>query len=428
MTNDLSYPMCTYFKAIIYTTNDAIEVSDLTAEYSNAPNACAINTNGVGNGVTLLGADSKIDRVKVTGLWGDWTGSVSTSRESFGLLAGSSSTHQGGRIADCEVSGPFYGDYHSAICLVGEGVVRNNRVIFSEDASQTGKGLTFAYANHVSIVGNYQYGGQSGVFSDTGTCTNVTAVGNHFRLTTYPIHLGVTTNSQQWRDIYFVKNLIEADCDNSWMSYIIATTNGASITNIVVADNVTIPYRQSTNRTTALLIHQGTGGLVTGIRIFRNLWPTNTMHSLLYTEPITMSDDLDIEGFPYHVTPETDSNYNEVNAIAAMPTVVYTLDGTWPPNNQLERVKQSVVVVTGGGGSGTLKLPAILNAGGWDWSGRQITVINSSSSGTVTISPSNASLERIKKNDGTVTNSMTLNVTNPPGRFVSGRDGTWHQL
>jgi len=423
MTND---PNSSNFMAIIYTTNSSVEVSDLTAEYSTAPSASAIS-NGVGNGLSLFGSDSKIDRVKVTGLWGDWTGSASTSRESFGLLVGTNSTDKGGRIADCEVSGPFYGDYHSAILLAGEGAVRNNRVIFSEDAGPTGKGLTFAYANHVSIVGNYQYGGQSGVFSDTGSCTNVIAVGNQFRLTAFPIHLGIANSTQQWHDIYFVKNLIEADCDNSWMSSISASSN-ATITNIVIADNVTIPYRQSTNRTTALLIHQGTGGHVTGLRIFRNLWPTNTVHSLLYTYPITMNDNLDVEGIPHHVNPETDDNYNETNAVAAMPTVVYTLGGTWPPNNQLERVNQSVVVVTGGSGSGTLKLPVVRNSNDWQWWGRQITIINSSTNGTVTISASNTSLERIKKNDGTITSSMTLNATNPPARFVSGQDGTWHQL
>src|SRR6266568_4729417 len=86
--------------------------------------------------------------------------------------------------------------------------------------------------------------------------------------------------------------------------------------------------------------------------------------------------------FAKSLTPDTDANYNEVNAIAAMPTVIFTLGGTWPPNNQLERVNQAFVIVKGSSGSGTLKLPAILNSGGWNWPGRQITIVNWSVSGT----------------------------------------------
>ena len=48
------------------------------------------------------------------------------SQESFGLKVGNEISHKGGRIADCEVSGPFYGDYHSATIVSGEAVVRND--------------------------------------------------------------------------------------------------------------------------------------------------------------------------------------------------------------------------------------------------------------------------------------------------------------
>src|SRR6266568_1932619 len=102
----------------------------------------------------------------------------------------------------------------------------------------------------------------------------------------YPLTMVITNNSQHWRDIFFVKNVIESDCDYSWSSYI-ATTNGASITNIVIADNTMVPYRQSTNRTVALNI-QGIGATqrqMAGIRIFRNVWPTNTEHSLWFYPP-----------------------------------------------------------------------------------------------------------------------------------------------
>ena len=421
-------PGTDWFLAIIWATNaDSVEISDLTAEYSTAP-----TIEGVRNGLELFGSQSKIDRVKVTGLYGTNTGNWQTSRECFGLKVGNNSSHKGGRIADCEVSGPFYGNYHSATAVSGEVVVRNNRVIFEKVASQIGpndkfQGFNFGDANHVTFEGNYQYGGSSGVFSDWATCTNVVAVGNHFRLTLFPITLKPDGDSKQWRDVYFARNIIEADCDNFWGSYI-SPSGGASITNIVVAENVTIPYSRSstTNPVSALNISIGSGGSMAGVRTFRNIWPTNSSYTFNFSAPFTISDNLDLEGVSSHMNPQTFPRHNELEATAALPTVICAIGA----NYQLERDNQSVVIVTGTSGTSTVYLPVIKcpNPTWLTWPGRQVTIINASTSGTVTVNTSNISLEQIRKTDGSSATSLPINANSAPVKFVSGDNGIWYQL
>ena len=164
-----------------------VEVCDLT---------CDCNY-GTGNttvcGVTLDGTLNAIRRVKVINSY--YAGTNTGTSEAWGVECENSSlpTSVGNVIEDCEVSQFAGGSFITAISLNGvSGTIRNNRVFLPP-----GLGDAMGGTRDVLIEGNYVDGSGTGVYCDTGGCTNLMVVHNTIRNTFSGVTLDVVNAGEK---------------------------------------------------------------------------------------------------------------------------------------------------------------------------------------------------------------------------------------
>jgi hypothetical protein len=379
---------------------DNIEISDLTADYGTPITGNVASRAGI----FIVGGGCRVQRVKVTGIFG----SLATLDEGFGIGIGNGSSSTNSLIEGCEVSGTI-SNYISAMVISGNGVMRHNSVYLPD---LIGGAYTFAYASHLSIVQNYLYGGGLAVWADTGpVCTNILVAGNTFDNVTLAYYDSYGATVQNWRDVYFVKNTIHnATGDGVWLT---PGTNGGTFTNLVVAKNMFIsPYGNVTNYGLPVNVW----GSIYDVNVFGNAWPTNTFdfHSGGY-------NNVDLTGEIYDAPPGQDYVFNQANAVGSLPTLICS-SNSWPSGNQLN-IRDSYVIVTSLPSSPQLILPLLALNFGYR-PGRQVIIANTAPSGAVTVVPQSGQTLKV---NGVAVSSLTLYGTNPPAQFISDNNNTWSQ-
>jgi hypothetical protein len=303
--------------------------------------------------------------------------------------------------------------------MVGSGVLRANAIYLPDGI---GYGYAYASANHVAITHNYIRGGDRGVWTDTGSNTNIVVANNTFDDVHLAYFTTISASGQDCTGLYFVNNTVHnKSADMLWM----AVTPPATYTNIVIARNIQIPWNSSHTNWDQVVINVYSGDSnysVGNLSVFGNIWPTNSSLSWR-AAPWFSYDNVDLLGKIHDLPSSLGAAYSHNNAIGALPTLILT-SGSWPNSDQLT-LWDCYVLVTSMNSNAQLKLPEIAWAGGFNTPGRQIVVANTASSGTVTLVPGSGNS---MKANGTNIASLVLTTTSAPAKFVSDSSGTWHKF
>ena len=414
------------------TNGTGLQLSDLTLDV-NTPTWASITNDFVQrNGAFLLGSNSKVKRVKVIKPYGT---SMTNANYPFGCesfptsLSGVSGNvaasllEDGKEIEDCEVA-DVRGNYVTSYSLTGQGVVRNNSVVFPVLSSgQTGGGLgdpsarkfqaySGAWLSNACFTANYAYGGHLGFSQDTGPLGNVTVANNVFR----NVSGGITIiqGSDFSTNVFLTRNIIEINTSAPSLAAIsLQAATPALIDTVYVSQNLIKPVGPTVSFAWLNVHDGGPGkGQVTNLWVAQNTVDTN-MFLTFWCLSAHYDHDFELKGYAKYQDYVT-----ETMPVSALEPSYYDV-AAWPATNQLQRYQRLVIIKGTDASPKTLYLPAITAAGGWDWPGEEIILVNASSV-TNNVYPALGTSDQIKP-----TGPIGIPPNSNAMKFIADDSGHW---